>query len=127
MKRTLSFLSALIFLASCQKEKVIDIHPEMIGAWVHYTATHDYHFVIIDLDGYGYLEWYKNGAFDNDTQPKRWFIKDNVLMLGRWAARDERFTIDHYPQTASSESIVGYDTLSSGEPYMVLDGHVFSK
>ncbi|MCD6068103.1 MAG: hypothetical protein K0S33_2929 [Bacteroidetes bacterium] len=78
--------------------------------------------------GRGRMDWYKNGKFVRDTQPGKWFIKDDYLLFGRLAGKSDKETykITSYPDTAAASFITGCDTVNSGQRYMVLDGNVYA-
>lgn len=122
------FLFAAIFTAclfACQKDKVNHKHARMIGDWYHCTGVGLYYSIWINENGRGSI--YEVNATDDglDTQSRAWLIKDDKLIFSRF--KREQFSIDAYPDIATSTIIDNFDTIPAGKTFMILDGHYFRK
>ena len=116
------FLLFTIIFFGCKKEKVADVHPEMVGYWTHFTSEISSKSLDIPNKGVGSIYYYHKGnPTEDNTAP--WFIKKDKLLFGR--VSPEEFTINTYPTTAVGAFISGYDTVSIGEKYMMLSGEVY--
>ncbi|MBS1636913.1 MAG: hypothetical protein JST26_13430 [Bacteroidetes bacterium] len=128
-KTIMKFYSIIIVLTlfSCKREKITKNHSELIGTWVHYTSSNEKHYISIDKDGSGGMEWYKDGKFVRDTQHRKWFIKNDYLLFGRLSSKKDKesYKITMYPTIATYSFITNCDTVQTGEKYMTLDGNIY--
>jgi hypothetical protein len=124
----ISCLLLLLFILSCKKKKkVMDVHPELAGTWSHHEKPGSTHWIEIDKDGTGSMEWYENNTFKRDTKTRKWFMEDAYLIFGRGSKKsDEAFHIDQYPDTAAVTFINGYDTVNAGQRYMRLEDRIYA-
>ena len=99
------FVIFLIAFFSCQRERAAEVNPDFIGSWRHYDDPDDVHYIIIESNGQGFMEYYKDGQFDHDTQTRGWFIKNNKLVFGRITGKDESFHIDLMPTISTTRGI----------------------
>lgn len=119
------FVLFLIAFSSCKREKILDVYPDFQGNWRHNDDNNHFHYLSIQPNGYGYIEYYVDNKFDRDTQPRKWFIKNNVLIFGRTTGKDERFRIDQLPTISTTSFISGCDTVLIGQKYAILNGVVY--
>lgn len=128
--RLCCFLLLLFVVATvcgCKREPVIDAHPEMEGRWSHSSTSYSSQLLIIGNSGRGYIERYLDGELEYDSNPRKWFIKNEILFFGRISGGNESFGIIRYPVEATQGFTSEYDTVSTGETYMVLDNQVYVK
>ena len=112
-------------LFSCKKYKVEKVAPSMIGDWYHYTGIGYFFSIGIFESGRGNV-WEKNEANNGrDSHMRAWLVKENNLIFSR--LKEYTFHIDKYPTLADSLIINGFDTISAGRYYMILDGKYFRK
>jgi len=125
----LLFLAAIL-LASCTKELVTENHPEFVGSWLHHTKESHDRKLYIFADGTGYLAWI--GPYFDESKTRKWFLANDKLFFGKHrinAKPDANYImhIDVYPTVSNHDFIYDLDTVSTGETYMILDGHAFVK
>ena len=118
------FFGVFLFL-SCQKRKVSNGHPELIGTWKHNKSATELFKIIIEKSSWGHQEWYMNGAFDHKTSNRKWYVKDDRLEFAYISSGADIFSIDQYPQVASSRFVHEFDTIQAGRLYMKLGGHYY--
>lgn len=97
----------------------------MVGAWKHYISANEIQYLSIESDGRGKIERYKDGKFDTDTKPRKWFVKNDYLMFGRITPKDEKFKINSYPIVATYNFIDGFDTVTLGDHYVILNNKIY--
>ncbi len=126
-KKIVFGIVCILVIFACQKEPAIELDSNFIGNWKHNRDANKTIILQIEEDSKGYIEYFENGSFKSDTQRRKWLIKKNKLYFGWLAAKDEKFSIDQYPNVASNLIINNYDTIFSGEKYLILDGNYFKK
>ena len=124
---------ALIFLilltSSACKKRLHKTNPEFIGEWVHYSENEGFHNLYIQKNGRG-TQWGENEHGNNvDTQGRGWFVRNDVLHFSRFYnnAEEDVFTIDLYPQEASTTIALQFDTIPAGVTYMILNTRHYRK
>ncbi len=115
----------MIVLFSCKKEAATTVQSQLEGIWKHHSDQTHTVFLEIGADSKGYIEYYENNTFKSDTQPRKWLIKNNVLYFGWLSGKEEKFSIDLNPSTATFEFIKQYDTIEAGHRYIVLNGSFY--
>lgn len=117
----MTLLIGLLFI-SCKKEKLknSDLSYEIQGHWLHNTSNTD--FIQLTIDDLG-------GSIKENSvvihEKKNWFLKDRTLTFGRFAYAERKFHIDSFPQTATQDFVVGFDSVKTGNTYWWLDGDLF--
>lgn len=119
----ISLLSCL--LLSCGKEKLLDEAPSLIGVWQHYHSEEAWDIITINSDGTGKVDFFTNSKLREETKVKDWLVKDNRLYLGKVTFSLQPYTITEYPKTASSNSIEGFDTLTTAQRYVEFNQLVY--
>lgn len=119
--RTLIIGFSSMVLLSCGKEELLLEAPSMVGNWIHYTSNEAWEIVYIQGDGTGYVEWYTNSKLHKDTDVKTWYVKDNRLFLGKTTFNFTPYDIETYPTLSGNTFIEGFDTMSAGKQYVVMD------
>ncbi len=106
---------------SCSKETLLSESPSLIGKWRHYSAADAWENVIVNSDGTGKVEYYRKSKIFEETKVKDWYTEDNRMYLGKVTFSLQPYTITSYPTIASSQEILEFDTLKSGERYIQLN------
>jgi hypothetical protein len=114
-------------LGACKKEAAIEVDESFKGNWKHYIDAANTITLEIDEDSKGIIWRYENGDFKSDTQYRKWLIKNDILHFGWLSAKEEKFSIDQYPTTASNAFIDNLDTIPIGGKYIILDGNYYVK
>lgn len=120
------FLILIAVFYACNKRNVINTHPEMVGSWRHITNNNEYQYIRIESDGRGHKAFYENGQFKSETEHRIWRIKNEILIFGRIKSKIDRYDINVYPTTATNDFIDGYDTISIGQKYMILNNKIYA-
>lgn len=126
IKNVLFCCLLLALLVGCKKEKIgkSDSAFSLKGHWKNYESIENYQFLSID-DFSGYI-WYFNGSNKSIiSEGKQWFLKDNILMYGRFPSAEEEFSIDSFPQKSQTQITLGFNSIDSGTYYMWLNGKIF--
>lgn len=103
--------------------------PEMVGDWVHYSANEGFHFIYIKENGRGNMWGENDHGNTQDTSGRGWYISNDILYFSRWqnTVGQEQFAIDQYPEIASADIELPFDTIPSGISYMILDGRTYKQ
>lgn len=112
----------LLVMQSCKKEPAIEISPDYMGVWRHYSSSSSVKYLEINDDSRGHILYYENDEFKDDTQYRKWLIKKSHLYFGWIGWGEDNYTIDQAPTITSTEIILDHDTVKQGESYMILDG-----
>lgn len=111
------------------------MNPEFIGAWklrnINYIK-----YLEINTNSEGNIVYYDGvGNFESVTQTRKWLTKDDYLYFGQLGSddpigddkMDEKFKIDLNPTVSNSTIYTGYDTVFTGDIYIILDGKYYTK
>lgn len=109
------------FVVSCSKETLLSESPSLIGKWRHYSATDAWENVIVNSDGTGKVEYFRKSKIFEETKVKDWYTEDNRMYLGKATFSLQPYTITSYPQLASFQEIIEFDTLKIGIRYIQLN------
>jgi len=115
----------IVFAAACKKKPIVEQDNSFIGGWRHNIDESETIYLIINENSKGFIEHYENDQFEDDTQHRKWLIKNNVLYFGWLGMGSEKFTIDQYPIIATSPILNNLDTVNIGDTYMILEGDYY--
>lgn len=123
----LLFLLSIVAIgfSSCNKNTVARTKPAMTGKWKHNDSKKKKTHIVIGGDSRGWIEIHYDKSVANEITTKKWFIHNGELRFGRTPERDEIFTINVEPLTASSTIINKFDTVKPGQRYMILNKSIF--
>ena len=129
MKHFLSLLLILIFTGCEKYECVKKNYPELIGDWAHLSEDGGFHYLYIQSNGKGSMYGVNNHDNNQDTQQRKWYIKDNVLYFSRWqnSVAEDKFTVDQYPTQADSTIYFDYDSIPPGTSFLILNNRAYKK
>lgn len=124
------FLLVLLLIFSCEKyECVKSQSPDMIGDWVHFSEDGGFNWLYINKNGRGTMHGKNNHGNNQDTQVRGWYIKNDVLYFSRFynKVESDMFIIDQYPELATTEISYDFDTVKTGDFYMVLNNRIYRR
>ena len=96
---------------------------------MHLTENDGFHYLYIQSFGKGWMWGVNNHGNNQDTQRRKWYVKDDVLFFSRWqnSSASEMFTIDQYPTIADSTIYLSYDSIPVGTTYLILNNRPYRK
>lgn len=92
---------------SCKREPAVETDIGFVGRWKHKFNNTSKQILTIGNDSRGYIEMYQGNQLEYDSNPRKWLVKDDLLMFGRLTGGEESFGIDTYPTTSASGFISG--------------------
>lgn len=125
------YISILILcFYGCRKLECVKVAaPEMIGEWRHLSGNNGFHYIYIQSNGKGWMQGENDHGNNQDTQRRKWFVKNNTLYFSRFSnkAEEDMFTIDVYPTAAILDTSDNYNFISAGTKFMVLNSRLYKK
>lgn len=110
---------------SCKKKHALKIDAQFKNNWKHNIDESLSEILQMGHGNSGYREKYENGQIKSDTQPRKWLIKYDRLYFGWAAGKGDQFSIDLYPTIATTAIISDFDTINTGDKYIILDGNYY--
>ncbi len=125
------FTIALIALsvASCQRKAVHKIRPDFIGYWRHKEIDGERWYIEIDKKSWGTVTVYGlDGKFSKEhlygENPRKWRYNEERQELTNGII-SERFKVNQLPTIAETMIISGYDTVSTGMTYCIINNDYY--
>ena len=120
----------MLSFQSCGKYECVKTSaPEMTGEWVNLSSNEGFHYIYIQKNGRGSMHGQNEHGNNQDTQRRGWYIKDDVLYFSRFynKVEEDKFIINTYPTLATQQIDSSYNTILSGETYMILNNRIYRK
>tara|TARA_B110000196_G_C21067898_1_gene625887 strand:+ start:765 stop:1160 length:396 start_codon:yes stop_codon:yes gene_type:complete len=129
MKQFSIFILVIISIGCEKYECVKKSYPELIGDWTHLSANDGFHYIYIQSNGKGSMYGINDHDNNQDTQGRKWYVKEDVLYFSRWQNNvgEDMFIIDKYPSVADNTIHLSYDSIPAGTSYLILNNRTYRK